>query len=360
MEYKIGVVGCGGMGKAHIKWWNHLDNCRVTAICDVSQEALDAAAEVAGDVGLYTSHELMLEAAGIDIISIGTWPNMHAPITLDAARSGIHVYCEKPMALDLQECDAMIEACDAAEVALIIGHNRRNDPCFDKAKKLLADGFIGDIRMIHGQNKGYLAGYGLMNMGSHLFDAMHILLGDSEAVYADLRVDGRKATAADIEVEGHRGTGYTLGHSGIIHLEYACGVPGVVEFWPSFEFTRFGVEILGTTGRLAIRGPDPQIYHYPAPVYSPSEWGEWTRMGLTPEEDPYGYFDGHRATRMLLDMLAFIEGGPEPSSCGREAIKAIEVIMGVHQSNRTGCRVSLPMADRRHPLKVWRQDAGLE
>jgi predicted dehydrogenase len=360
MEYTVGVVGCGGMGKTHINWWNALENCRVTAICDISQEALDAAAEIAGDVGRYTSLDLMLDAAGIDILSIGTWPDMHAPLTIAAARKGVHVYCEKPMALDLEECDAMIEECDKAGVALIIGHNRRNDPCFDKAKKMLADGFIGDVRMIRGYNKGYLAGYGLMNMGSHLFDAMHILLGDTEAVWADIRVGGRRATAEDVEVEGHRGTGYTNGETAILHLEFACGIPGVAEFFPKFQYTRFGVEVFGTEGRLAIQGPDPQIYHYPAPVYSPAEWGEWTKIELTPEEDPYGYFEHSRATRMLLEMLEFIEGAPEPSSCGREAIKTIEIVMGAHHSNRTGCRTILPMADRRHPLKVWRQEAGLE
>ncbi len=360
MDYRIGIVGCGGMGKAHIGWWNSLENCRVTALCDTSPEAMAEAVELAGPAASYTDYEQMLNEAGVDIVSIATWPNLHAAPTIAAAERGIHVYCEKPMALDLQECDAMIRACDEGGVSLIIGHNRRNDPRFDKARQLIHDGFIGQVRAVYGSNKGYEAGYGLMNMGSHLFDAMRILFGDVEWVWAHLRKNGRPVSAEDIEPVGHRGTGYTVGETGTIHLQFRNGVTGIAEWVTGFEQTRFGLEIVGSEGRLALKSPVEDLYHYPAPVYGPTEWNAWQKIELTPEENPYDYPNGSRATRMLLEMLAHIEGGAEPSSCGREAVKAIEIIMAAHEANRRCCTVNLPLADRRHPLKVWRQEAGLE
>jgi len=360
MRYRVGIIGCGGMGKAHIGWWNALDECQVTAVCDTSQEAMDGAAEVAGEVARYEDFEQMLDEAELDIVTIATWPNMHAAPTIAAAHRGIHVYCEKPMAVDLEECDAMIAAAAEAGVALMIGHNRRNDPRFDKARQLIADGFIGQVRAVRGTNKGYEAGYGLMNMGSHLFDAMRILFGDVEWVWAHLRTAGRAVTVEDIEPDGHRGTGYTVGHSATVHLQFCNAVTGFAEWVPDFEQTLFGLEIIGSQGRLALKNPSTDLYHFPAPVYGPTEWGAWSKIELTPEENPYGYPDESRATGMLLAMLAQIEGGPEPSACGREALKAIEIIMAIHEANRRGCKVSLPLVDRRHPLKVWRQDAGIE
>ncbi len=360
MSYRVGIIGCGGLGKAHIRWWNLLDGCRVTALCDTSAEAMESAGELAGEVARYESFERLLDEAEVDIVSIATWPNMHAAPTIAAARRGIHVYCEKPMALDLEECDAMIAECDKAGVALMIGHNRRNDPRYDKARQLIGEGFIGEVRAVRGSNKGYEAGYGLMNMGSHLLDAMRILFGDVEWVWAHLRTDGRPVTAEDIEPDGHRGTGYTVGQTATVHLQCRDGPAGRAEWVPDFEQTLFGLEIIGSQGRLALKNPSTDLYHFPAPVYGPTEWGAWSRIELTPEEDPYGYPHTSPATRMLLEMLAQIEGGPEPPACGREAMKAIEIIMAIHEANRHGCKVSLPLADRRHPLKVWREEAGLE
>jgi len=360
MDYKIGIIGCGGMGKAHIGWWNMLENCQVTAICDILPEAMDAAEQISGPVARYEDYEQMLDEAGVNIVSIATWPNMHAPPTIAAARRGVHIYCEKPMALDLEECDAMIEACDENGVSLIIGHNRRNDPRFDKAKRLIEEGFIGQVRMIQGQDKGYEAGYGMMNMGSHLFDSMHILFGDVEWVWGHLRKDGRPVTPEDIETDGHRGTGYIVGETATIYLQFQNGVAGIAEWIPDFDQTRYGVEIIGSEGRLALKNPARDLYHYPEPVYGPTEWQSWEQIELTPEENPYDYPHRSTAERLCREMLAHIEGGPEPSSCGREAMKAIEIVMAVHESNRRGCIVRLPLTDRRHPLKVWREEAGLQ
>lgn len=356
--YRIGVIGCGGQGKRHAPEWQQLENCEVVALCDPVPEMLNTLGEQFPAAARYPTHREMIDAGGLDIVSITTWPDAHAEPTIYAAEHGIHVFCEKPMALDLQECDAMIEACRKNGVTLVISHNRRNDPRYDKAVSLVADGVIGRLCRVHAADKGYEAGYGMMNIGTHIFDSLRMMFGEVRSVFGHLTVDGRDVGPQDIITGGNRGTGYVAGKEGTVILAFECGIDAVVEWDP--EANRFGMEIIGDTGRLAFMNPGQDLWHLPTPAIQADNFDQWRKVELTPEENPYDYPARSTRERMLREMLQWIEGGPVHCSDGVVGRAAIELIMAVYWSHRKRGWVDLPLLDTRHPLKVWRHEAGLE
>lgn len=352
MAYRLGIIGCGGQGKAHANEWAQIEGCEVVACADPLAEPQAWMREHFPGANLYPHYTEMIEQEPLDIVSIGTWPDAHAAPTIMAAEHGLHILCEKPMALDLAECDAMLEACDRNRVALVISHNRRNDPRFTKAKALIEAGLIGRLCRVHAADKGYEAGYGMMNIGTHIFDALRLVLGDVERVFGHLTVDGREATTTDIVTTGPRGTGWVAGKEATVLLKFRSGVDAVVEWDP--EVNRFGFEFIGSEGRLRFLTPRQDLWHFPHATLTEDNAGDWRRLELTAEENPYDYPARSTREAMLREMLDWIEGRTEGHcSDGRAGRAAIEIISGVYWSHMKGGWVELPLTDTRHPLSVW-------
>lgn len=357
MAYRIGIIGCGGQGKAHAREWAQIEGCEVVACADPLPEPQAWMAEHFPGAALYAHYAEMITREALDIVSIGTWPDQHAAPTIMAAEHGLHVLCEKPMALDLQECDAMIEACDRNGRALVISHNRRNDPRFYKLRALLEEGRIGRLCRVHAADKGYEVGYGLMNIGTHIFDALRLVLGDVQKVFAHLTVDGRDLTPGDIVTEGPRGTGWVAGREGTVVLHFAAGQDAVVEWDP--DVNRFGFEFIGSEGRFRFIPPKHDLWYFPHAVINEDNQGDWQRVELTPEENPYGYPGKSTREGMLREMLDWIEGRAEGHcSDGRAGRAALEIISAAYWSQLTGAWAHLPLADTRHPLKAWAATEG--
>jgi UDP-N-acetyl-2-amino-2-deoxyglucuronate dehydrogenase len=350
MAYRIGVVGCGGMGKSHAREWAMMENCEVVAAADPSPEAQAWMTEQFPDIRLYDDYTDLISDEPLDIVSIGTWPDGHCPITVMAAEAGLHVLCEKPMALDLRECDLMLEACHRNGSVLVINHNRRHDPRMYKAKAMMEAGEIGRICRGYAACKGYDAGYGMINIGTHLFDGLRMLLGDVVKVFGHLTVDGREATPADI-IQGPRGTGLVAGKEATVVLHFSSGVDAVVEWDPGVD--RFKIDIEGSEGWLSMRRPDHNLYHYPHADLFFDKLNEWHKVELTPEEDPYEYEKRSSRTWMMLDMLRAIEEGTEHPSDGYAGRAALEIIMAVYWSHMQGRWVNLPLEETQHPLEIW-------
>ncbi len=96
-----------------------------------------------------TDIDALLADADINAIYIATPPNSHAELTLKAAKAGKAVYVEKPMANTLAECNAMVEACREADVALFVAYYRRTLPGFVKVKEIIDSGWLGEVRAVN-------------------------------------------------------------------------------------------------------------------------------------------------------------------------------------------------------------------
>ncbi|UCC21983.1 MAG: Gfo/Idh/MocA family oxidoreductase [Planctomycetota bacterium] len=154
---RVGVVGLGFMGNMHAKNYRALENTNLAVICDIDENKLKGTAGTAGniegteqpldltDVELYSDYDKMLADAKLDAVSITLPTYMHRDFTVKALQAGLNVLCEKPMALNLQECDQMIAAAEKSGKILQIGHCIRFWPEYVRTKEIIDSGEYGRV-----------------------------------------------------------------------------------------------------------------------------------------------------------------------------------------------------------------------
>ena len=145
-KLKVGIVGCGVIAShTHIPIFKTKSTVIVEAVCDRNENLARETASKLGIPKAYFDLSQMLSNEKLDIIDICTPPQTHASLAIEAMNRGCHVFMEKPMALKTSDCDQMISVSRKRGVNLCVFHNVLFDPPFLKAKKLLADGAIGDF-----------------------------------------------------------------------------------------------------------------------------------------------------------------------------------------------------------------------
>lgn len=198
-EKKLGVclIGCGRAGMIHARnYKNKIENARMVACVDAVEAAAKAAAEEMGITKYYTDYHKILDDPEVDAVVVVAPTDLHKNIVIDCAAAGKHIFCEKPMAMTVEECDEMIAACDKHNVKLQIGFMRRFDSSFREAKRLIDEGAIGELVQIHSNTRGpskprpwmydiKMSNGILAEVNSHDIDAVRWMAGsDIESVYA--------------------------------------------------------------------------------------------------------------------------------------------------------------------------------
>ncbi|MFI7329170.1 Gfo/Idh/MocA family protein [Streptomyces rubiginosohelvolus] len=209
-RFRIGVLGAGGVGAAHVHAAAGAPDYEIAAICDTNRPAAQALADSAA-VPAYSDHRVMFAEAGLDAVVIAAPHALHAPMTVEAARAGLHVLVEKPMATTTEDCALMTEACEAAGVLLAVAHVIHFDPVVRETRTLITSGRYGQPLLItHRRSSHYepgsrppwffdraVAGGGIvLNVGTHGLDRIQ-LFADS----AVRRVSGVVRGRPGLEVE---------------------------------------------------------------------------------------------------------------------------------------------------------------
>ena len=145
-KLKVGIVGCGGVTQQeHIPSFLKSGNVVLQSVCDKNKDLAQRTAAKYHIPGAYAELSDMLSKERLDIVDICVPPQIHAPLALEALQQGCHVLMEKPMALKVSDCDQMIDAARSKGVKLCIIHNQLFNPPFPKARRLVAEGAIGDF-----------------------------------------------------------------------------------------------------------------------------------------------------------------------------------------------------------------------
>lgn len=145
MRIKVGMIGCGKIAQIrHIPEYEANPNAVIGGFYDINQErAEELAQQYQGRA--YDTYEAMLRDDQIDAVSVCVANHAHAQITIAALEAGKHVLCEKPMAINLAECEAMVAAAKENNRYLMIGQNQRLAKAHIKARELIAEGIIGEV-----------------------------------------------------------------------------------------------------------------------------------------------------------------------------------------------------------------------
>lgn len=250
-KLKVGLVGCGGMGSSVARRCNELDNADVVAVCDTNEENAKKAAEEF-DAKAFTSYAKML-ASDIDAVIIGTPNDLHASMAIAAAEKKKHIFTEKPMALTLADCKAMVAAAKKARVKLAVGQVLRLIPVYWKAARIIESGELGKPFAISvariGKPDGLRADWRitrkhaggiLFEVNVHELDFMRHIMGEAASVYATMG----HFTDSHVEYEDYAAT----------HIRFKDGGIGLLQSGTSAIVPQHGMLIYCEKGTMSITG----------------------------------------------------------------------------------------------------------
>lgn len=203
MTLRIGMIGPGGMGKAHIERIHTvISGGRVVAVSDVNPDNAKAVAEQIDGTAYATSAEL-INSPDVDAIMIASYGPAHKPDVIAAIEAGKYVFCEKPLAPTAAECEEIMAAEQKAGKKLVtVGFMRRFDASYREMKKILDDGEVGEALMVHCAHRNptvpemYTWDMAINDTAIHEIDTMRWLLGEE---FVSARVDKPKKTSLRFE-----------------------------------------------------------------------------------------------------------------------------------------------------------------
>jgi predicted dehydrogenase len=282
----------------------------VAVVANHREETACAFAERHGIPGVTTDWEAVAVDASIDAVVIGTPNAFHAPQAIAALEAGKHVLVEKPMAVSVAECDAMIAAAEGSRASLMVAHCWRFHPDVVAMRDRIARGELGEIVKTRGY--GVHAGWGpsgwfvdralagggaLPDMGVHAIDTARFLLGDPSPVRVCAAI-------------GTRYGDYDVDDDGILLISWTQGTNSVVEsgWWqPHKEGLEAETEVYGTGGYARIfprEEPSEDYEHCTQPMY----------------------------TAQMQEFLGAIEDGRQPRPSGADGRAVIEIVEAAYAS----------------------------
>lgn len=247
----VGLIGAGRIGRLHAENLAHrIPAARLAAIADVAGKAAKACATDLGVPDAAADYHELLARPDIEAVVICSPTNTHAQIIREAAAAGKHIFCEKPIGLDIKKIDAALAAAEKAGVKLQIGFNRRFDANFSRVRQAVRQGEIGTPQLLHIISRDpapppmdyiKVSGGMFMDMTIHDFDmARFVLAAEAEEIYA----------AAGVTVDLHIGEAGDV-DTAIITLKFENGVIGIID---NCRRAVYGydqrIEVLGTRGAI--------------------------------------------------------------------------------------------------------------
>ncbi len=339
-KIRAAIVGCGRISKNHFgSVETHAGEIELVAICDTDPASLQAHSEKYRVEG-YASLEEMLKQETLDLVVLCTPSGIHPDQAVLAARYGVHVMTEKPMATRWHDGVRMVKACDEAGVRLFVVKQNRRNTTLQLLKRAINEKRFGKIHMVHlnvfwTRPQSYydqaswrgtweFDGGAFMNQASHYVDLLDWLIGPVDKVQAMM------STTRDIEVEDTgvlnvRWRNGALGSMSVTTLTYPQNLEG-------------SITILGEKGTVRIGGVavnDIQIWNFEEPC----DYDTQVKTANYETTSVYGF--GHPVYyKNVIDVL---RGEAEPETDGREGLKSLELLIAAYLSARDGKTVSLPL-----------------
>ena len=148
----VGVISCSDMAQSHMLAVKNHEQAYLAAICDVDEEKLREAGDKMGVEARYTDYRELLRHPGLDAVIIVTPDQLHREMVEESLKAGLHVLCEKPLALLREDLNAIVAASRASDKKLMVGQICRFTPGFAKAKELIDAGELGDIYYVESES----------------------------------------------------------------------------------------------------------------------------------------------------------------------------------------------------------------
>ncbi|MDM5201008.1 Gfo/Idh/MocA family oxidoreductase [Fictibacillus enclensis] len=335
------IAGCGRVAAVHAEAIQQAQGAKLLAVCDINEERLYPFAQNYGAESAFTDFRAMINNPAIDVVNICTPNALHAEMAIQAMEKGKHVMIEKPMALSIRDADRIIETAKKHHVKATVVHQNRFNEAVQTTRKALEEGKFGkmaygtaNIRWRRGKEyydqdawRGTAAMKDgvLMNQCIHTIDLLIWLMGPVKSVM------GKTATrTVDIEMED----------IGTALLEFQSGSIGVVEGTGAIYPADLGasLNLFGENGTVCIGGNAAnQIEKW---RFSTSFHEEESKMVSDQSNLPDSvYGEGHKT--IVTDFIRAIQTDTEPYVSLKDGRNAIQVILAIYESSKTGKAVEL-------------------
>lgn len=340
------IVGCGRIAKRHAELLGlgQIAGARLAAVCDI---VVERAREFGRrfDVPAFSDMHQMMRQVDTDAVTVLTESGKHAQHVVELASHGKHIVVEKPMALRLDDADAMIAACDRANIRLfVVKQNRFNVPVLKAREALEAGRFgklvMGTVRVRWCRRQAYydqdkwrgtwaLDGGVLANQASHHIDLLEWMMGDVECVYA-------KATTALVRMETE--------DTAAVVLKFTNGALGIIEAMTSVrpKDLEGSLSVLGEGGTVEIGGfavNEMKVWSFGE--QAPGDAEVLQRYSVNPP-NVYGF--GHQA--YYQHVVDCITTGRRQMVDGLEGRKSLQLINAIYESIETRQEVRLRFKPR--------------
>ena len=340
-KIRFALVGCGRIAANHFQAIaTHADRCELVGVCDISHEALSAAALSTGARPYRTLGD-MLSRCDADAYIIATPSGLHPEQAIQIAAAGRHVITEKPMATRWEDGKRMVAACDAAGVRMFVVKQNRRNATLQLLKSAVDKKRFGRIYMVNlnvfwtrpdayynsakWRGTWEYDGGAFMNQASHYVDLIDWIIGPVESLQAYTATLARDIEVEDTGVISLRWRNGALGSMNVTMLTYPRNLEG-------------SITILGEHGSVRIGGVavnEVQQWEFA----TPHEDDSLVREASYATTSVYGF--GHPL--YYDNVIKVLRGEAEPETDGREGLKSLEILVAAYMSARDGKRVALPL-----------------
>lgn len=348
------IVGCGRIALKHAELLSggHIAGAKLIAVCDFQEDRAKKFGEKY-NVPFYTDmHEMMrVEDSVVDVVSVLTHSGAHAQNTIELAQYGKHIVVEKPMALTLDDADAMIRACDEAGIRLFVVKQNRYNKAVQKLRTALEAGrfgklVTGDVRVRWCRTQDYYDqdpwrgtwaedGGVFSNQASHHVDLLEWMLGEPVSVYATA-----KTALANIEVED----------TGAAIIKFKNGAIGVVQATTASRPIDLegSLSILGERGTVVIGGF--AVNKMDIFKFAEKFPGDENVIEECNQQPPNVYGFGHLP--YLEHVVDCIKNNKAALVDGLEGRRSLELISAIYESIETGKEIKLRFTPKKCKLGI--------
>ncbi|MGD0578777.1 MAG: Gfo/Idh/MocA family oxidoreductase [Bryobacteraceae bacterium] len=335
---RVGIIGTGAISHMHARAYRNI-GYRVTACNDISREAGEKFAAQWG-CEFVPSYEDLCSRADVDFVDVCTFPDFRLQAVEAAARHHKDIQLQKPIATNLETARKIVATAREANIVLGVASQHRFDDSTRFVKKAIAGGRLGRILQADAYVKWWRTeqyysrpikgswavegGGALINQAIHQVDVLRYMVGDVDELFGYWQLGARHKIESEDVV--------------CALLKYRCGATGVIQastaFWPGYSER---VEIHGTRGTAIFTGDKLTAWDVlddagePAPVEKEVMSGSSDPMAI-----PVVPFE-----RQFLDFGAACRDRRQPLLTGEEGVKALEIVLGVYESCRSGKPVKL-------------------
>lgn len=320
------------MGTIHAKVYRDLPHVELVAVADPDASRARQAAG-GDDCATFTDYREMFAQSNLDLVSICTKDDFHLEPALAAARAGVHIMLEKPIAATLEDATRIAQAAHEAGVRLGVGFLLRFDPRYAMAQEALAEGRLGSLTHITAKRNSPHT-EGPSRYGGSLPLALHVMVHDIDLILWLTKQRVRRVYAqAATKLLGASGTEdsvfalLTLEDGVVVNLESSWALPGT-----SRTKLDASLSLLGTRGLAEVECGDSGLYIADEAGVDYPDTQHWPLVG--------GRIRGD-IKEELAGFIEDIQAGSARVASGDEAIESLRVALAIIESSRTGTVVTL-------------------